>query len=109
MDSPASPTAEIKRTPTILQMEAAECGAACLAMVLAHYGAWVPLERLRVECGVSRDGSKGSNIVRAAKRFGLSAKGFRLDLAALGSAPTPCGITLRFLSRFSSRESYPSY
>ncbi|MBR0685350.1 NHLP family bacteriocin export ABC transporter peptidase/permease/ATPase subunit [Bradyrhizobium manausense] len=96
MDSPGSTTAGIKRTPTILQMEAAECGAACLAMVLAHYGAWVPLERLRVECGVSRDGSKASNVVRAAKRFGLSAKGFRLDLAALGSAPTPCIIHWNF-------------
>ena len=96
MDSPVAPSGAIKRTPTILQMEAAECGAACLAMVLAHHGAWVPLERLRVECGVSRDGSKASNVVRAAKRFGLNAKGFRLDLTALGSAPTPCIIHWNF-------------
>lgn len=65
------------KVPTILQMEATECGAASLSMILSHYGLWLPLEKLRQECGVNRDGSKASCVIRAARNRGCTANGYR--------------------------------
>ena len=65
------------KVPTILQMEATECGAASLSMILSHYKLWLPLEKLRQECGVNRDGSKASCVIRAARNRGCDANGYR--------------------------------
>ena len=87
----------VARVPVIMQMEALECGAACLAMVLAYYGKWVPLEQVRLDCGVSRDGSNMKNVYLAARNYGLDSHGYRMEPEALrNSGSFPCIIHWNF-------------
>ncbi len=84
------PAVRRARVPTVIQMEAAECGAASLAMIMAYFGLHVSLEQLRIDCGVSRDGSKASNLARAARHYGFEAQGRRLsELEDAARAPVP--------------------
>ena len=90
-------TRGVARVPVVMQMEALECGAACLAMVMAWYQKWVPLEIVRVDCGVSRDGSNAKNIMLAAKHHGFEVHGYRMELGALKESATfPCIIHWEF-------------
>ena len=72
-------TKSVAKVPVVMQMEALECGAASLTMILAYYGKWIPLEQVREDCGVSRDGSNAKNILLAARNYGLTAQAYRFD------------------------------
>lgn len=80
----------MKQVPVIMQMEAVECGAASLCMVLATYGRWVPLEQMRQDCGVSRDGVNALSILKAARYHGLEAHGLRCETSDLRELDYPC-------------------
>ena len=80
----------VAKVPVVMQMEALECGAACLCMVMAYFQKWVPLEQVRADCGVSRDGSNALNMLRAAQGYGFTAAGYRYEpeeLREKGSFP----------------------
>lgn len=85
------------KVPVVMQLEALECGAACLTMILAYYDKWIPLEQIRSDCGVSRDGSNAKNVLKAARYYGLIAKGYRYEIDALKQNCTfPCIIHWNF-------------
>lgn len=88
--------AKKKKVPVIMQMEALECGAACVCMVAAYYKKWIPLTQVRSDCGVSRDGSVAKNMLAAARSYGFKTAGYKLEPEALGSIPLPAIIHWNF-------------
>ena len=87
----------VAKVPVIMQMEALECGAASLAMILAYYQKWIPLEQVRVDCGVSRDGSNMKNIYLAAQNYGMNVHGYKMEVENLVKQGTfPCIIHWEF-------------
>ncbi len=87
----------VVKVPVVMQMEALECGAASLTMVLAYYEKWIPLEQVRADCGVSRDGSNAKNLLKAARSYGLIAKGYRYEPESLKkNGKFPCIIHWNF-------------
>ena len=84
------------RTPTVYQMEATECGAASLAMILAYWGCYIPLEQMRIDVGVSRDGCNARNIMRGSRKYGLEPRGFRKEPESLKKLDMPCIIHWNF-------------
>lgn len=84
----------VAKVPQVMQIETLECGAAALAMILAYYGKWMPLEQVRIDCGVSRDGTNIENIAKAARSYGLQVEGYQRSIETLSKqGPYPCIVT----------------
>lgn len=81
---------KVAKVPVVMQMDAVECGAACLCMILAHYGKWVPLEKVREDCGVSRDGSNAKHILVATRNYGMEAAGYKFEINEITQIEYPC-------------------
>ena len=89
--TPGQITKGVARVPVVMQLEATECGAASLAMIMHYYHKWLPLEQTRVDCGVSSDGANAKNILTAARSYGMNAKAWRLEPESLKEeGPFPC-------------------
>ena len=87
----------VAKVPVVMQLEALECGAASLCMLMAYYDKWIPLEQVRADCGVSRDGSNARNVLKAARSYGMTAQGYRYEPEALrDKGQFPCIIHWEF-------------
>ena len=88
---PKPVTKGVVRVPVVMQMEALECGAASLTMIMHYYKNWIPLEQARVDCGVSMDGASAKNILVAARSYGMKTNAWRTDPESLlEEGPFPC-------------------
>lgn len=86
----------VAKVPVVMQMEALECGAAALAMILAYHGKWLPLEKVRADCGVSRDGSNLKDMADAAASYGLKVDPYRCGMEDVKTLPVPAIIHWNF-------------
>jgi ATP-binding cassette subfamily B protein len=69
-----------RRVPELLQMNAVECGAACLAMILGYHGRKTSISEIYKNAGVGRDGLSALSIVQTARRYGLKVRAISLQV-----------------------------